>query len=86
MKKRARGRDERYIESIIFLTFTPEYAHRNRVANSEERLNDITRFKFAEDLGRSVPELEGSRLSFGNQKCFLCQPKAGTYQRKRGGI
>merc|ERR1711954_285231 len=59
-QKQARRRpkhEEKYIESVMFLPYTPGSTLRNKVNRVEERLGFRTRFKFCEEMGRSVREM-----------------------------
>ena len=47
-KKKFHKKDTRYIESVMFLPFTPESTLRNRVTKLEEKLGNKTRFRISD--------------------------------------
>ena len=56
-RKKKSSRDQRHIEAIAMVPYPPFSALKNRMTKAEANLGYKTRFRFVEELGRSLQQI-----------------------------
>ena len=84
--RRHRRHDDRYIEAVMFIPFTPESRLKARLTSLESNLGFKTRYRYGEQAGRTLSQhlvrKDPIGAPCGREKCFPCQTKGGTCTRK----
>ena len=73
--------DNRYIESIQFVPHTPGSTLRNNLTKMEQKLGFKTRFRYCEEMGRSIRELlvrkDPNPEHCSQTNCLPCKSRVG---------
>ena len=71
--------DDRYIESVVFIPFTPESRLKSGLSRLEASLGFKTRIRYIEEAGRSISSLlvkkDPEAGPCGRPNCFPCRTK-----------
>ena len=87
-RKTRKGPDNRYIETLFFIPFTPHSSLKQRLTKLEADLGFQTRVKFVEEMGLSLREklcrAEPNPRACGRPDCFPCKTAPGKCMRQGG--
>ena len=77
-----RHRDNRYIEAVMFIPYTPESQLKSRLSALESKLGFRAKYRYVEQAGRTLSQMIVRKDPVGGPcgrpKCFPCQTKGGT--------
>ena len=84
--RRRRKDNQRYIEAVTFVPYTPEGRLRQELMKMEEGLGFRTRRKYVEMQGRTVGESlirkDPNPVECGRRECFCCRSAPGACSRQ----
>ena len=82
---RKKGNDNRYVESLVMVPHTPSSELKSRINKIEMGLRNLTRFKYVEEMGRTIREMvvrkDPDPKHCGRSNCFTCKEKPGACMR-----
>ena len=77
--------DNRFVEAVQVIPHTPNSDLKNQITKIESSLKNVTRFRFIEEMGRTVREMvvkkDPDPQDCGRYSCFTCQDKPGNCMR-----